>query len=211
MSSLTDLITNFGDVIELDFPAWDTVKATGILGRHPGWQIYQPHKPGHNRFGLSVTSLDGGFTGEPDLYSLREYNKMNGTTFNESHFKRRTNIVEFIPELKELLDYFEPGVGRVHFLRLDKGGFFPPHRDNGAIVNVPTFRIIVPINKCHPNEFKWVQEDHFLKLDPGTAYFINTTKIHSVFSYVDNCLLLVMNVNAEPTILDKLVKRLATI
>jgi hypothetical protein len=211
MATLTDFIVNYGDVVELDFPNWDVKRAMAVLDKHPGWKVYQPHKPGYNRYGLSVTSLDGGYSGEPDLYSLREYQQNTGKSYWEADFKRRTSIVEFIPEINPLLDYFEPAVGRTHFLRLDKGGFFPPHRDNGAIVDVPTYRILVPINKFNINDMKWIHEEKILNLHLGTTYFINTTKIHSLFSFVDNCVMLVLNVVWSPEILAKMVKRIVPI
>lgn len=205
MTTLTDFITNFGDVIELDFPKWDLPKTVNILMKHPGWKIYQPHKPGYNRFGLSVTSLDGGYSGEPDLYSLREYAKLTGKQYTEIDFKTRTSVVSFIPELDPLLDFFGPNLGRTHFLRLDKGGFFPPHRDNGALVKSPTFRILVPLHNFGTNDMKWVQDGQLLQMTLGSVYFINTTKLHSLFSFVDDCMMLVLNVQESPEILNKMV------
>ncbi len=211
MHTLTDFIVNYGDVVELDFPVWNAGRAHDIIMKHPGWKVYQPHKPGYNRFGLSVTSIDGGFSGEPDLSSLREYNRMHNTNYGEHDFKRRTNLVEFIPELKELLDFFEPCLGRTHFLKLDKGGFFPPHRDNGAIVGVPSFRILVPINNFGINDMKWIQEERILNLKLGQVYFINTTKIHSIFSFMEECTMLVVNVMWTPELLSKMVRRVVAI
>lgn len=211
MATLTDFIVNYGDVVELDFPNWDVKRTMDVLNKHPGWKTYQPHKPGYNRFGLSVTSLDGGFSGEPDLSSLREYQQLTGKSYWEADFKKRTNVVEFIPEINPLLDYFEPCLGRTHFLKLDKGGFFPPHRDNGAIVAVPTFRILVPINNFGINDMKWIQDEKILNLRLGTTYFINTTKIHSIFSFVDNCVMLVLNVVWTKEILAKMVNRIVPI
>ena len=210
MSYLTDFITNFGNVIEFDFPLWDTGRTQSILDKHPGWVRYQPHKP-NNRWGLSVTSLDGGFSGEPDLYSLRDWNAMNGTTYWEADFKARTNVVEFIPELNPFLDFFGSSLGRVHFLKLNAGGFFPPHRDNGAIVDSPTFRILVPINNFGKNQMKWIQEEEVLNLELGRTYFINTTRPHSLFSFTDDCTMLVLNIVVTNEILDKLVRRVIPI
>lgn len=207
MATLTEFITNWGDVIELDFPKWDLPKIMQILDKHPGWSEYQPHKVGYNRYGLSVTSLDGGFSGKPDLYSLREYYRMTGEIYDEMSFKKRTNIVEFLPELNEFLDFWEPSLGRTHFLKFNRGGFFPPHRDNGAHVNSPTFRILVPINNFGINDMKWIQEEKVLNLTLGQVYFINTTKLHSVFSFVDNCIMLVLNISADEKILAKMVKK----
>lgn len=211
MSRLTEFIVNWGDIVELDFPTWNLNNAFHVLSKHPGWKPYQPHKLGYNRYGLSVTSLDGGYSGKPDLYSLREYYKMYNESYQEIDFRKRTSIVEFIPELNPLLDYFEPCLGRTHFLRLDKGGFFPPHRDNGAIVESPTLRILVPIHNFGVNDMKWVQDEKLLKLDPGHTYFINTTKLHSVFSFVDNCMMLVLNVTWTQEILSKMVKKVVAI
>lgn len=205
MSLLTDFIVNFGDVVRFDLPAFNCNRVMSVVDNHPGWKEYQPHKPGYNRYGLSVTSLDGGYSGEPDLYSLREYKKLTGNSYHETHFQTRTNIVEFLPELNDFLDFWGPGLGRTHFLRLNKGGFFPPHRDNGALVEVPTFRILVPIHNFGVNDMKWIQEDDILDLRLGETYFINTTKQHSVFSFVDNCVMLVVNVMHSPPLLNKMV------
>lgn len=211
MATLTDFIINWGEVIELDFPKWDLNKIMTVLDKHSGWKEYQPHKPGYNRYGLSVTSLDGGFSGKPDLYSLREYQNMYGESYNELSFKKRTNIVQFLPELNEFLDFWEPNLGRTHFLRLDKGGFFPPHRDNGALVSVPTFRILVPIHNFGINDMKWIQEERVLNLTLGQTYFINTSRLHSLFSYVDNCVMLVLNIGVDEQILNKMVKKIVAL
>lgn len=204
---LTDFIVQYGDVVRLNFPIWNTQPIMKILDKHPGWKVYQPHKLGYNRFGLSVTSLDGNFSGEPDLYSLRDYRDLTGKNYDEIEFKRRTNIVDFIPELNEFLDFFEPCLGRTHFLKLDRGGFFPPHRDNGAVLAAETFRILVPINNFYVNDMKWIQEEKVLNLTVGQVYFINTSKLHSLFSFVDNCVMLVLNIVWTPEIIAKMARK----
>jgi len=211
MAALTDFIINWGEVVELDFPKMDLNLVKNVLDKHPGWKPYQPHKTGYNRYGLSVTSLDGQYSGEPDLYSLREWQTMTGESYNEMSFRKRTNIVQFLPELDQFLNFWEPNLGRTHFLRLDKGGFFPPHRDNGAIVAVPTFRIIVPIYNFGINDMKWIQDEKIQRFDLGATYFVNTSRLHSVFSFVDNCLMLVLNVNTDEHILGKMVKKIVAI
>ncbi len=197
--------------MELDFPKMNLNHVKDVLDKHPGWKPYQPHKTGYNRFGLSVTSLDGQYSGEPDLYSLREWQSMTGESYNEMSFRKRTNIVQFLPELDQFLNFWEPNLGRTHFLRLDRGGFFPPHRDNGAIVAVPTFRIIVPIYNFGVNDMKWIQDEKIQRFDLGATYFVNTSRLHSVFSFVDNCLMLVLNVNTDEHILGKMVKKIVAI
>jgi hypothetical protein len=193
-ASITSVIANFGDVIELDLTHWKNIDSTtDTLVSHEQWKHYNPRKPWIKRYGLSVTSLDGGYSGVPDLDSLREYNIENSTKLQELDFRARTDIVNVIPELNMLLDLF-PDHGRCHFLRLDAGGFFPPHRDNGLVIEPATFRIIVPVNNFSRMSMVWLQEDRPLYLERGHTYFINTTKCHSLFSFVDNCICFVMNV-----------------
>ena len=211
MSLLTDFIINWGEVVELDFPKMDLNKVKEVCDKHPGWKEYQPHKKPNNRWGLSVTSLDGGFSGEPDLFSLREWHKIHGVSYTENDFQKRTQMCALLPELDEFLNFWGKDLGRTHFLRLDQGGFFPPHRDNGAIVNVPTFRIVVPIYNFGINDMKWIQDEKPIRLDLGATYFVNTSRIHSVFSFVNNCLMLVLNVGASEEILNKMVKKVVAI
>lgn len=188
-----DLFACFGDVIELDFPTWDVGQTHEILDNHTGWKPYNPRK-NINRYGLSVTSLDGGYSGIPDLDSLLEYNKLYNTNYVETDFKLKTDIVEKIPNIDQLLTALSPNIGRCHFLKLDAGGFFPPHRDNGSAVPSQSFRLIVPLGNTGKNDWCWLQEGKILNLTPGKTYCINTTKEHSVFSFKDNCCMLVFNV-----------------
>ncbi len=193
IDGLTELIVHFGDVIELSFPKWNVEETNKILSQSPHWVQYNPRKA-NNRKGLSVTSLDGGYSGVPDLDSLKEYNYINKTAFQENDFKKQTPIVSEIPELKLLLNAF-PNHGRCHFLRLDAGGFFPPHRDNGSISALPkTFRIIVPLINFGGNSCIWIQDGKIINLNQGITYFINTTKNHSLFSFSDMSCCFVMNV-----------------
>ena len=83
MATLTDFITNWGEVVELDFPKMDLNRVKDICDKHPGWKEYQSHKKPNNRHGLSVTSLDGQFDG-PDLNSLRE----SGLRYTENHTQK---------------------------------------------------------------------------------------------------------------------------
>ena len=206
--SISDVITNFGDVILLDYPCWNLENSSKILIDSPHWKPYNPRKS-NNRKGLSVTSIDGGYSGIPDLDSLREYNLLYNTRFNESHFKTRTSIASQIPELNFLLDEF-PDHGRCHFLKLDSGGFFPPHRDNGLNNLSPnTFRLIVPIYNFGKYHITWNQDGTNIYFDPGLVYFVNTTKVHSVFSFVDNAICFVMNIISTNKSLQHLIKHCA--
>ena len=43
---------------------------------------------------------------------------------------------------------FEGYVGRSHFIRMDKGGHFPPHRDH-MLPEVDTMRLFIPIKNIY--------------------------------------------------------------
>lgn len=189
----SELFSCFGDVIELGFPSWNIDSIGNLLDNHTGWKPYNPRK-NIRRFGLSITSLDGQYSGVPDLDSLLEYNKLNGTNYSEIDFQKRTDIVDQLPQLKDLLDIFDNSLGRCHFLKLDAGGFFPPHRDNGPKIPSPSFRVIVPLTNCIHNRWFWIHDGKILNMIAGNTYCINTTKEHSIFSFVDNCCMLVLNV-----------------
>lgn len=143
---------------------------------------YNPRKQ-VQRYGLSITSLDGGVSGIPDLDSLREYNQENNTHYDEKDFSVRTPVAEY-PPLKEILDVFGDSIFRSHILRLDPGGYFPPHRDH-KIPFVDSFRLIVPLQYVNPPHFNFVIDGDITHWDTGFVYFTDTTKAHYLFNAGD--------------------------
>jgi hypothetical protein len=140
------------------------------------WVQYNPRK-NINRFGCSITSLDGNDSGVPDLDSILEYNQLNGTDYSERDFSTPTkHAAPFL----EFLNTFE--VGRSHFLKLAPGGFFPWHRDSDAI----TFRILYTIQNCTTDSLIWLEDDRIIPLQNHCWYYINTRKKHSLFSFNDS-------------------------
>ena len=118
------------------------------------WVQYNPRK--HiDREGLSVTSLDGGISGKPDLDSLYEY-------YNE------TGIV------------LDGHLGRTHVIRLNRGGYFPPHRDNKHS-DIDSFRLFLPLNYSS-EQVVFLLEDKKMEFKNGQMYFINTSKMHTLFN-----------------------------
>lgn len=160
---------NIEDVVELHMPLVPI--DIGAMGKLP-WHPYNPRKP-NNRFGCSITSLDGDVSGVPDLDSIKEYNAANGTHYTEMSFA--TPTVYGAP-FKYLLDNVV--VGRSHFIRLNSGGFFPWHRDP----DTGTFRLIFTVQGCTKDSLVWINDDKVLDLFNGKWYIINTKKKHCVFS-----------------------------
>ena len=184
-------LSSLGDIVPLDF-CLDIKQLEKELSQFENdWKQYNPRKP-NNRQGLSITSLDGKLSGVPDLDSLFEYNKQHNTNINEVDITVKTPVASNISVIQRLLDVFDT-LGRSHFIRLNKGGFFPPHRD-GKILDITCFRVLTLCHNCTPSQFTFMHEDKIIKLEPGRPYFINTRKMHSVFSYVDNSVQCVLNI-----------------
>ena len=184
-------LSNLGDVVPLNFNIDIEQLRKELEYFKDEWKQYNPRKP-NARQGLSITSLDGKLSGIPDLDSLIEYNNLNNVRIKEVDINVRTPVAEKIESIKPLLNIFDT-LGRSHFIRLNRGGFFPPHRDS-KLLNTSCFRVITLCHNCNRNEFNFIYEDRLLNLKPGIPYFINTRKVHSVFSYVDDSVQCVLNV-----------------
>lgn len=151
------------------------------------WHRYNPRKE-IARWGASITSLEGGDAGVPDLDSLYEYNRLNGTSYQEGDFRRFTAAGKIFEFLSQDFD-----LGRSHFIRLGAGGYFPYHRDLGR----DSFRLIYCVENCHPANFVWLQDDRVLRLHDRQWYYVNTKMPHATFAF-HPCVFAVFNViNSE--------------
>jgi hypothetical protein len=139
---------------------------------------YNPRKL-NNRLGLSITSLDGGISGIPDLDSLHEYNKENNTTYSEESFTALTSVYEY-PSIKNAFSLFKDDTCRTHIIKLNPGGFFPPHRD--LVGNFDTFRLVVPLDNVNPPFCNFVVDGVTQNFTEGKFYFVDTAKLHYLFN-----------------------------
>ena len=143
MSYLYDTIARYGDLIPLNFNLKYNIFEEGLKLFDDKWVKYNPRKK-IDRYGLSITSLDGGFSGIPDLDSLKEYNKEHNLRLNEPDFK---TLTPFWPYVESVLSKFKNHLGRTHIIKMSAGGQFPPHRDHWHR-EVPTCRLFIPIYNC---------------------------------------------------------------
>ena len=148
-------LLSFGDVIELRLQCNVSKLLDNI--KPFDWKQYNPRKQ-INRYGLSVTSLDGSMNGI-DLDSIAEYNKENNTSYNEASFKTFTEVYHKCDETKKLVEPFKPWLWRTHFLNFRRGGYFPPHRDMRKVDEQESFRILVPLKCCNPPSLYFMYED----------------------------------------------------
>ena len=155
------------------------------------WKPYNVKKP-NNRWGLSITSLDGKLSGIPDLDSLSEYNNRHGTTLTNHDINTYTNVYSTSPELQKIIEPWKPWLGRCHYLKLNSGGFFPEHYDiNKLDYTYEDVRLVGFVNRNSKDTMKFIYEDTVMNVKEGSLYYFNASKRHSVFSMSDDCIMLV--------------------
>lgn len=198
MLSLTRLHL-LGDWIKLKMRVDTSLIMQELASFDSHWKKYNPRKD-IKRSGLSVTSFDGQLSGIPDLDSLSEYNKENGTSFNNFTCTVATEVFHKSKELQRILHPFKDHLLRTHFIRLDAGGYFPPHRDcfpEDPNSQNEQIRLLFLIKNCGSDTFKFLYQDHVMPLNNGECYYFNGNKTHSVFSMKDNCIFLVANLRFD--------------
>jgi hypothetical protein len=176
-SNLYSTLTRFGDYYPLKLKH-ETGSIIQDLEKF-NWVQYNPRKK-IDRQGLSITSLDGGMTGIPDLDSLYDYYSQTGIALDETNFTTKTPVYEYF---KQWLDPLEAHLGRTHVIRLNRGAFFPPHRDNKHS-NIDSFRLFLPLN-YESNQNFFLLEDKKMEFKNGVMYFIDTAKMHTLFNTND--------------------------
>ena len=175
MNDLYNVLTRFGDCYKLNAHMdWNP----NLLSNYE-WIQYNPRK-NIDRDALSITSLDGGISGKPDLDSLYEYYNQTGIALYEKDFNKKTIIYDYF---KTWLDPVAAHLGRTHIIRLNNGGYFPPHRDNKHF-DIESFRLFIPLTYDTSTNF-FMLEDNKLEFERGYMYFIDTAKMHTVFNASD--------------------------
>lgn len=175
MNDLYNVLTRFGDYYKLNAHMdWNP----NLLSNYE-WIQYNPRK-NIDRDALSITSLDGGMSGKPDLDSLYEYYNQTGIALYEKDFNKKTIIYDYF---KTWLDPVAAHLGRTHIIRLNNGGYFPPHRDNKHF-DIESFRLFIPLTYDTSTNF-FMLEDNKLEFERGYMYFIDTAKMHTVFNASD--------------------------
>ena len=110
------LLANYGTQIPLTLSLNDPKSIPAWTEERFKYVQYNTSRPDIRREGLSITSLDGGVTGRPDLDTL--YHADGKGRYDEMDFKVRTPVAEH-PEIKKLLDHFGDNVGRSHILKIN--------------------------------------------------------------------------------------------
>jgi|FLYM01.1.fsa_nt_gi hypothetical protein len=190
--ALYNALAGLGPVAELNFRIDSNVFRSELLSFEKSWQPYNPRKE-NPREGLSLTSLDGGLSGIPDLDSLPEYNRIHGTLYGEESFTTPTEAYRKLKSLTPILEQFGPHLGRSHLIRFKAGGHFPPHRD-AFWRGLTCYRVLGLCDNCGRNEFVMLINDQKVNLQQGHFYLIDTRLEHSFFSFASDCTIVVLNI-----------------
>jgi hypothetical protein len=199
----------YGDFIPLNIKIELSLFQQEIESFQDQWVVYNKHKGSTGRWGLSITSLDGGMSGEPDLQSLYEYAQVSGQNISENQFNKPTEAYHRLTSLHPLLRSFSGGLGRCRIVRFDRGGFFPPHRDQSVSYQVPDyFRIFVPLISTGENLLYFIYDDKKIFYEPGRAYLFNALKTHSVFSFINGAHTFAMSLSLNQQNIKDVISRL---
>lgn len=159
----------------------------------------------NDREALCLVGLEGD---EPDSSLSRpEAMRRKNMWLEETDFKTPTKLYKDITSLHEILDYFSP-LGRTMLVKVNKGGWFPPHRDNPHLTR-DSFRVVVFLgNKTDYDHFEWIQGNKRLPIIPNKAYYVDTKQVHRTHSWADNSYHVILNIPKTWENVIKLMSRL---
>jgi len=186
--SLYRCLTDLGDFYPLSLQIDLDRFHSELDSCHYKWVIYNPRKPEYRRWGLSLTSLDGKSSGVPDLDSVHEFNKQNGTHYDEHSFSQKTPIWDHFKSIRQPLGDLSPFLGRSHLIKFGVCGGFPPHRDLGE-----SFRLISFLSGSS-DSLQLILGNRKVEFQNGPIYFLDTRKAHCIFNFSEEAIVLILNI-----------------
>ena len=198
-------LCNMGDTIKLKWKINEHEVLEQLEQFKDNWCPYNVKiDANNNRWGLPISSHSGDVMDNYHLNSFGYMQKYHDVEMKEENFTTPTEVYNKIPELAKLVDAFAPDIGRVHLLRVDQGGFFPPHRDFPG-VGPEWMRLLLVFGKCKPENFVHMLDGKPMYPDPGYLYFVNFQKDHSVFSFSDGLYALILTCKVNDRVHDLII------
>lgn len=150
------------------------------------------HREGvlNDRQGLNLVGLPD--DKPTDSISMPEARKRVGRRLTELDFDTPTQLYHDLPSLHPILNIF-PKLGRCTLVKVNKGGWFPSHRD-GVLLNRSAFRIVAFLTNTDHDSYEWEHDYRVRRIQEGRCYYIDTRKQHRTHSYKHNSVHLVMNI-----------------
>lgn len=207
---LWNSLVNLGGFTKLRFKIDPYITEKQLHQFNNNWCKYNEIKdPDNNRWGLALTSKSGDINDNKHLNSFSYLKLTHGLVLSESDFTTPTAAYHGLPEIAKIVDNFSPDIGRVHLLRIDRGGFWPFHRDyQGAVPEY--FRLLLFFGNVYPTTFCSIFNNNIVNFEKGSLYFANTQLEHSVFSMIDNVYCLVLTVKLNQRTHDLILQNLET-
>jgi len=125
--------------------------------------------------------------------SMPDATKAMGRPLSELEFNQPTEAYYALPSLHTLLDYWQP-LGRTFLVKLNAGGYFPPHKDTPLLTR-NTFRVVAFLSDQNSlDQFEWEMDRRPVPTKEFTAYYCDTRQTHRTHSWAHNCIHLIMNI-----------------
>ena len=149
----------------------------------------------NDREGLLLVGAEGDSVG--DSLSMPEVRKRLGEKPGERILEKDlsypTEAYHKLTALHPIFNVFE-SLGRCMLVKLNKGGWFPPHRDS-PYLSRDCFRIVGFLNdNCGHQGFQWVHDYRPVDIEPMRLYYADTRKTHRTAAWDDGLIHLVMNI-----------------
>ena len=125
--------------------------------------------------------------------SMPDATKAMGRYLSELEFCHPTEAYHLLPSLHPLLDYWQP-LGRTFLVKLNAGGYFPPHKDTPLLTR-NTFGVVAFLSDQYSlDQFEWEMHNKKMPIKQFTAYYCDTRQTHRTHSWAHNCIHLIMNI-----------------
>lgn len=118
------------------------------------------------------------------------------------------DIARQCPTVSAFIQQF-PSVYKARVQKLNSGSFFEPHRDHfrgGKLL-----RVFLALNNTELEQYTFFYDGKLFEFKPGTAYIINTAKVHGSMSFKDSTYHLLLSVTNDDvtvkTIIDNMTFR----
>ena len=203
---LWNSLCNLGNTVKLKLN-FDIGSVTNKLEQfNDNWCPYNAKKDKvNNRWGLPLTSHTGDVTDNYHLNSFGYMQRYHEVEMKEENFTTPTEVYHSLTEISNIVEIFKPDIGRVHLLRIDQGGYFPPHRDFPGTAP-GYFRLFAVFGKCKPENFVLTLDGKLFYPDPGFVYFCNFQLDHSIASFSNGLYILILTVKMNQRTHDLIIK-----
>jgi hypothetical protein len=153
------------------------------------WRPFQP-KVGISNDRESILLYGAAGSQPTDPCGLAQMARNTGVKPFEDTMTHPTSAKDMFTCLSDVFDYFD--FGRTFAIRLNQGGHYPPHRDH-ILLRRPTFRLIAFLGDSTA-ALKWEVEGNRVHVEPNHLYYVDTRKMHSLWSSDHKSTMVVFNV-----------------